>query len=137
MKRLYIGGTFDLLHVGHINIFKRCKEIGFVIVSVNTDDFVSRYKREPIIPFEQRIEMIRSCEYVDLVIENVGCEDSKPSILDSGATHIVHGDDWTGEGLMKQMGITQEWLDEHGIEMLYMPYTKSISTTEIINKIRK
>lgn len=136
MKRLYIGGTFDLLHPGHLALFKKCKELGTVIVSLNTDEFVTRYKRKPIISFEHRMEMLLGCKYVDEVVVNTGCEDSKPSILASGATHIVHGDDWTGEALMKQLTVTQEWLDQNKIQMLYLPYTQGISTSDIIKSIR-
>jgi len=134
--RLYIGGTFDLLHSGHIALFKRCKELGYVIVSLNRDEFVTRYKREPILTFEHRKEILESCKYIDEVITNTGDEDSKISILSSKATHIVHGSDWSGDALMKQMGFDQKWLDINNIEMLYLSYTAGISTTDIINKIK-
>lgn len=134
---LYIGGTFDLLHYGHIELFKKCKKLGIVIVSLNNDNFVKRYKREPIIPFKQRKSMLESCRYVDFVIENTNGEDSKPAILKSMATHIVHGNDWTGESLMKQMGLTKDWLKKNNIKMIYFPYTKTTSTTNIIRRINK
>lgn len=72
-------------------------------------------------------------KFVDTVMINEGDEDSKPSILKSGANIIMHGDDWTGEEYMKQLGVTQEWLDEHGIEIIYTPYTKSVSTTKLLD----
>jgi len=134
-KRIYIGGTFDTLHPGHVNLFKRAKELGTVIVSLNTDEFTTRFKRKPVMNLAERMAMVEAVRYVDEVIVNDGCEDSRPAILKSRATHILHGDDWTGDSLMKQLGLDQAWLDEHGIEMMYLPYTKGISSTAILERI--
>lgn len=130
---IYIGGTFDCFHSGHINLLKEAKKMGEVVVSVNTDAFAERYKRRPLMPLFERIKVLEACKYVDRVMVNTGNEDSRVAILNSGADVILHGDDWTGESLMKQLGVTPEWLEEHGIEMRYIPYTKGISTTEILN----
>lgn len=134
--RLYIGGTFDMLHPGHLILFYRAKEMGKVIVSLNTDEFACRYKRCPVLSLADRMMMITALRCVDEVMVNEGDEDSRPTILKARATHVVHGDDWTGDALMKQMQLSQEWLDTHGIEMLYLPYTKGISTTDIIKKCK-
>lgn len=131
---VYIGGTFDLLHKGHIELFKRAKQFGKVVVSLNTDKFATRYKRKPIMDLGERFILVSACKYVDRVVVNWGDEDSKPAILRSGADIILHGDDWTGEKLMKQMSLTQEWLDKHKIRMEYLPYTKGISTSELIKR---
>lgn len=132
MTRAYIGGTFDLLHAGHIETLRCAKEMfGYVIVSANTDEFAARYKRRPVLSLAERMEMLRACRYVDEVVVNHGNEDSRPAILESGATHVVHGDDWMGESLMRQMGMTQEWLDEHGIQFAYFPLREGISSSEI------
>lgn len=131
---VYIGGTFDLLHKGHIELFKRAKQFGKVVVSLNTDEFATRYKRKPIMDLGERFILVSACKYVDRVVVNWGDEDSKPAILRSGADIILHGDDWTGEKLMKQMSLTQEWLDKHKIRMEYLPYTKGISTSELIKR---
>lgn len=131
-KRIYVPGTFDLLHQGHLNLFREAKKLGTVIVSVNTDEFTQRFKRKPIMPLGWRMELINELRCVDEVMVNDGCEDSRPAILKAKATHIIHGDDWKGESFYKQMGITQAWLDDHGIEMVFVPYTQGISTTKII-----
>jgi glycerol-3-phosphate cytidylyltransferase len=133
-KRLYIGGTFDCLHSGHLNLFRRAKEFGTVIVAINTDEFAERYKRKPFIPFKERFAVLSELRCVDEVVINEGGEDSKPSILKAKATHIVHGDDWKGDSLLKQMQLTQDWLAEHRIEMFYLPYTQGISTSQILAK---
>lgn len=133
----YIGGTFDLLHGGHVNLFRRAKDMhDTVVVSVNADAFVERFKRRPIMNLKERMEMVRSCKYVDFVMVNIGDEDSKPAVVASGATHFVHGSDWTGDSLMRQLGFTEEWLREQGVKMVFYPYTEGISTGEIIKRIR-
>ena len=131
--RIYIGGTFDLFHSGHIELLKNARYQGYeVVVSLNTDEFAEQYKRKPIMPLNERMAVLLACRYVDYVIVNTGGKDSKPSILESGAKFILHGDDWTGVDLMKQMGFDQEWLDKHGIEMIYSGYTSGVSTTELL-----
>ena len=58
-------------------------------------------------------------------------------MLEACATHFVHGSDWTGDSLLRQLGVTQEWLDEHGITMVYIPLWKGISSTEIRRRVRE
>ncbi len=131
---IYLGGTFDLLHSGHIALFKKAKRLGTVVVSLNTDEFCERYKRKPIMPLKERKAVIQACKYMDKVIVNTGCEDSKPAILRAKATHILHGDDWTGESYRKQLSVTSDWLRAHNIKIIYRPYTKGISTTQLCQR---
>jgi glycerol-3-phosphate cytidylyltransferase len=139
--RVYTGGTFDLFHVGHLNLLKRCYEIaglnGQVIVSLNTDEFIEKYKnKKPLISYEDRKAILESCRYVDSVIENYGNEDSKESIVLAQLIDIVAiGSDWARKDYYKQMNFTQDWLDEQGISLIYIPYTKGISSTSIKQKI--
>jgi len=76
--------------------------------------------------------MLWQCRWVDSVSINHGDEDSKPAILQVKPRYIAHGDDWDGESLMEQMGLTREFLHENNISMLYVPYTQGISTTDLI-----
>ena len=138
---MYTGGTFDLFHVGHLNLLKRCHQLagltGQVIVSLNTDDFIYKYKKKyPVIPYEDRKAILESCKYVHLVIENSGQDDSKKSIFFAGAIDIVAiGSDWAKKDYYKQMNFTQDWLDEQNISLIYIPYTQGISSTLIKQKI--
>ena len=135
---VYVGGTFDLFHYGHARFLEQCAERGKVIVAINTDDFCERYKRKPVLTLGERIESVRACRWVDEVIVNIGDEDSGvtiDTIQDKKVAHIAHGDDWTGNSLIEQLGISQGWLDERGISMLYVPYTNGISTSEIIERV--
>lgn len=135
MNIVYTGGTFDLFHLGHVNLLKRCKEIagdGKVIVSLNTDDFIFQYKNKyPVCSEKERKEVLESCRYVDEVVMNVGGKDSKIAIELAKPNYIVIGSDWAKKDYYSQMGFTQDWLDEKGIGLVYVPYTNTISTTEI------
>lgn len=134
-KVVYVGGTFDLLHVGHVRLLKKAKALGdFLVVALNTDSFCEEYKRKPIIPYSQRKEMLKALSCVDTVIENTGGKDSKPSILHAKPSIIVHGDDWKGASFMKQLGVDASFLKKNKIKLVYLPYTESASSTEIIKR---
>jgi glycerol-3-phosphate cytidylyltransferase len=133
-KVVYIGGTFDLLHVGHVRLFQRAAGLGKVVVSVNPDEFVERYKRKPLMSLAERQEMVAACRFVDQVITNWGCEDSKPAILTVNPDIIIHGDDWEAERFLEVMGLTPEWVAEQKIQIVSLPYTPGISTSNIIER---
>lgn len=135
--RIYVGGTFDLLHVGHLRLLNRAAKIGPVTVAVNTDQFAARYKRPTVVPLDHRIELLQALSCVDRVIVNTGDEDSKPAILNAQPRYIVHGDDWTGDAYLAQLGVTHAWLRGHNIDLLYLPYTKDISTTGLLAKAQQ
>jgi glycerol-3-phosphate cytidylyltransferase len=137
---VYTGGTFDLFHAGHVNFLKRCKEIagelGSVVVSLNTDEFIKEYKgKPPIVSFSDRMAVLKACKYVDQVIANSGGADSKPTILQVKPNIIAIGTDWARKDYYKQMQFTQDWLDEKDISLIYIPYTKGISSTEIKTRL--
>lgn len=136
-KILYTGGTFDLFHYGHINFLKKCKMLAdTVIVALNTDEFIMKYKGSlPIMNYQERRKSLLECKYVDSVVENLGGEDSKPSILLTNPDIIAIGDDWAKRDYYSQMKFTQQWLDENDIVLVYIPYTRGISTTEIKKRI--
>jgi glycerol-3-phosphate cytidylyltransferase-like family protein len=119
-----------------LNLLRRAAEIGEVWVALNTDEFAERYKRRPIMTYSERLQSLLACRYVHFVVKNEAGEDSRPAIDLVKPMFIVHGDDWTGDSLYKQLGITKEWLLERDIELLYLPYTKTISTSELIDRIR-
>ena len=129
---VYTGGTFDILHPGHINIFKKAKEIGnYLIVAVSTDELVRSYKPDyPILTYEERRAVVESVRYVDKVVKQTKIFDID-QFKEVGADIFIIGDDWekkenTPEGL--------KWLKEHD-KVLFVPYTKGLSSTEIKNRI--
>lgn len=133
--RVYVGGTFDLFHAGHVELLRKASELGDVWVSLNTDEFAERYKRRPILTLEERRAVVRACEHVAHCIINVGGENSWPAISIASPRYIVHGDDWTGESFLQQLGVAPEWLEKRGIELVYLPYTEGISSTEIERRV--
>ena len=135
--RVYTGGTFDLPHRGHIDLLGWCREIagedGEVVVSLNTDEFVERYKgKRPVIKYGDRKAILEEfTSLVDRVVENVGGEDSKQTIMNVAPDIIVVGSDWLFKDYMKQMDFTPEWLEEQNIALCYIPRHRNISTTNI------
>ena len=138
---LYTGGTYDLFHFGHVNFLKRCFDLtsgGKVVVSLNTDEFVKKFKgKKPVISYQEREKSLLSCQYVSQVVKNIGGADSKPSILKVRPDIIAVGSDWARSDYYKQMGFTQDWLDKYNIILAYIPYTWSISSTELKRRLNE
>lgn len=129
---IYTGGTFDLFHSGHANFLAKCAELGEVIVSLNTDEFIEEYKKKkPIISYAEREAVLLSCRSVSDVIPNFSGADSKPAIEMIQPDIIAIGSDWARRDYYAQMGFTQDWLDARGISLIYIPYTEGISSTAI------
>ena len=129
---VYTGGTFDLYHSGHSNFLARCAELGKVVVALNTDEFIESYKgKPPVISFEDRRAVLLSCRSVSEVIPNFGGADSKTAIEITAPDIVAIGSDWARRDYYSQMGFTQDWLDDRGISLLYIPYTTGISSTAI------
>lgn len=135
--KVYTGGTFDLFHSGHVNFLKRCQQIagvdGQVVVALNTDEFIYDYKKKkPVLSFDQRKDVLESCRYVSEVVANVGGSDSKKTIeMVESVDVIAIGSDWARKDYYAQMEFDQDWLDEKNISLIYIPYTKGISSTFI------
>lgn len=136
--RAYCGGTFDLLHPGHVRFFRWAKETyGSLVIALNRDEFVTRYKAAPAQSYDERLEMVSACRYVDYVVCNTGDEDSRPAILAAPRpTHIVNGSDWTRERLMVQMHLTEDFLQYNELEIALCPLARQFSTTELKKRIR-
>lgn len=148
IKKIYIGGTFDLFHYGHVNVFKNLKyhlnkesqELGAlskVIVAINSDDFARSYKRLPIMNQYERLAVVNSCRYVDYAFIMDNYNNQPFFIEENNPDYIVMGTDWQSKDYFKQLCINQKFLDRIGAEMLFVPYTDDISTTQIIQRIKK
>lgn len=128
MKRVITFGTFDVLHIGHINILERARQLGdFLAVGVSSDALNLRKKgRTPIYPEDHRVKIIESLRFVDLVFIEESLEKKKDYILEHRADIMAMGDDWVGRfDDMKPY-----------CEVVYLPRTPSISTTEVIEVVR-
>jgi len=132
LKRVYTGGTFDLLHPGHIDFLKKCSEFGSVTVSLNSDEFIERYKgKKPIFSFEERKYIISSLKFVSEVIINEGDEDSKKSILKVKPNFIVVGSDWVEKDYCKQMTFDEKFLIKNNITLIFIPRLMNFSSSNI------
>lgn len=130
--RVYTGGTFDLLHAGHVSFLERCAKLGEVIVSLNTDEFIEQYKgKPPIMTYSERKAVLAGLRAVSRVVPNIGGADSKITVQMVKPDYLVIGSDWARKDYYSQMGFDQDWLDERGIILCYIPYTAGISTTQI------
>ena len=135
--KVYTGGTFDLLHSGHVNFLRRCSEMGSVTVALNTDEFIEAYKgKAPVMSYAEREAVLLGLKYVSAVVPNVGGADSRLSIDLVSPDFVVIGSDWAKKDYYKQMWFSQDWLDERGIALCYIPYTQGISTTEIKRRMK-
>lgn len=129
---------FDLVHSGHVNFLRRCAEIGSVVVSLNTDEFIEEYKgRRPVMSYAERQAMLEGLRFVDRVIPNVGGSNSKIAIELINPDMVIIGSDWARKDYYAQMGFDQDWLDARGIGLAYIPYTQGISTTDLKRRIAK
>lgn len=134
---VYTGGTFDLIHSGHVNFLRQCAQIGRVTIGLNTDEFIASYKgKPPVMSYSERFEVLSELRCVTNIIPNMGGSDSRPAILEAKPDVIAIGSDWARRDYYKQMGFSQDWLDEHFISLMYIPYTKGISTTELKKRIK-
>jgi glycerol-3-phosphate cytidylyltransferase-like family protein len=85
--------------------------------------------------FAERKAVLMGCRYVDSVVANVGNEDSKPAIENVIPDFVVIGDDWARKDYYAQMQFTQAWLDAQQIQLIYVPYTVGVSSTDIKARI--
>ncbi len=124
----YATGVFDMFHMGHLNILKKAKtHCDYLIVGVSTDRLVESYKNKtPIIPFQDRLEIISSLKFVDEVV-SVTHRDKKQSYLDIGYDILFVGDDWKGSKVFNDL---EEELNKGGAKINYFSYTKKVSSTK-------
>ena len=129
MKRVITYGTFDLLHYGHINLLKRAKALGdYLVVVLSTDEFNWNEKQKKCyFSYEQRKALLESIRYVDLVIPETCWEQKRTDIHEYHIDTFVMGDDWKGKF---------DFLKEEGAEVVYLPRTPEISTTQIKQNLK-
>ena len=143
---VYTGGTFDLLHVGHLELLRACREIagpfGAVVASVNPDDFIERYKgRPPVQSLAHRLEAVRAVRFVDAAVVNVGGEDSSVAIEVVAPDVLAIGDDWLDEGgdetrYLAQLGVSREWMTRRGLSVVYVPRTRGVASRVLREGVR-
>lgn len=124
----YTAGVYDLFHIGHLNLLKNAKAMcDKLVVGVTTDDLVSYKGKKAMIPFEDRIEIVRSIKYVDAAVPQSDM-DKLTMCKKLGAQILFVGDDWYGTEKWKKY---EEEFKQAGIQIVYFPYTKGVSSTLI------
>ncbi len=127
MKTVITYGTFDLFHIGHLNLLKRAKSLGDkLIVAVSTDEFNAGKGKTTLMPFEHRVELLRSVRFVDEVIAETCWEQKVTDVQRLGVDVFVIGDDWQGK-----FDFLQEFC-----EVVYLPRTDNISSTDLKKAIQ-
>ena len=124
----YTSGVFDLFHVGHLNLLRSAKGMcDKLVVGVTVDELVTYKGKHAMIPFEDRAEIVRSVKYVDAVVPQHDmnklemCKKIKANIL-------FVGDDWYATDKWRKI---EKELQEEGVRVVYFPYTKGVSSTQI------
>lgn len=123
---VYTSGTFDMLHINHLRLIEYARGLGdILIVGVNTDELVASYKSTPMIPFEDRIALMRAIKGPDLVIPQHSL-DHKDKVKKLKFDVFVVGDDWVGK---------YDYLEKMGVTVVYTPYGRGTSSSSLKKKI--
>ena len=123
---VYTSGTFDMLHANHIKMIEYARSLGdILIVGVNTDELVESYKSQPIIPFDERIALVKALKYPDIVIPQHSL-DHADKVKKLNFDVFVVGDDWNGKF---------DYLKDQGVDVIYFPYGAGISSTNLKERI--
>lgn len=124
----YTTGVYDLFHIGHLNLLKNAKGMcDKLIVGVTVDELVAYKGKKAMIPFEDRIEIVRSIKYVDAAVPQYDM-DKLAACKKLGAKFLFVGDDWYGTEKWQEY---EKQFEAEGIKIVYFPYTKGISSTQI------
>ncbi|MBR3300327.1 MAG: FAD synthase [Clostridia bacterium] len=131
----YTTGVFDMFHVGHLNILKKAKEqCEYLIVGVSTDELVKGYKHKaPIVPYNERKQIVESIKYADKVVPQTSL-DKLEAWKEYKFDAMFHGDDWKGSSMYEDI---ESKLESVGVDVVYIPHTKGISSTILANKIKE
>ena len=124
----YTSGVFDLFHIGHLNLLKNAKGMcDKLVVGVTVDDLVTYKGKKAMIPFEDRLEIVRNIKWVDAVVPQYDMDKVK-MCKKLHADLLFVGDDWYGTD---KWSVFEKDLDKIGTEVVYFPYTKGVSSTKI------
>ncbi len=131
----YTAGVYDMFHIGHLNVIRNAKaKCDYLIVAVSTDELVEKEKHKtPVIPFEERKEIISALKYVDEVVPQV--DKNKLGAWEKYKFNKMFvGSDWQGTPQWEKY---EKELKPHGVEIVYLPHTDGISSTKLTELIKK
>jgi len=131
----YTAGVYDMFHIGHLNVIRNAKaQCDYLIVAVSTDELVEKEKHKtPVIPFEERKEIISALKYVDEVVPQI--DKNKLGAWEKYKfDKMFVGSDWQGTPQWEKY---EKELKPHGVEIVYLPHTDGISSTKLTELIKK
>lgn len=126
-KTILTYGTFDLFHIGHLRLLERLRTMGDrLVVGVSTDEFNASKGKKTVVPFADRLDIVRGLRCVDVAIAETCWEQKAQDIAEHQVSILGMGDDWAGK------------FDNLSslCEVVYLPRTQGISTTDIRNQLR-
>ena len=131
----YTAGVYDMFHIGHLNIIRNAKaQCDYLIVAVSTDELVKKEKNKtPVIPFEERKEIVAALKYVDEVVPQVD-KNKFGAWQKYKFDKMFVGSDWENTPQWKKY---EKELNPYGVEIVYLPHTDGISSTELTELIKK
>lgn len=130
----YTTGVYDMFHIGHLNVIRRAREqCDYLIVGVSTDDLVKKEKKKtPVIPYEERVEIVKALKYVDEVVPQP--DKNKFAAWERYHFHKMFvGDDWKGT---PQWEAYEKQFAPVGVDIIYLPHTDGISSTKLSEVIK-
>lgn len=123
---VFTSGTFDMLHINHLKMIEYARSLGdILIIGVNTDELVASYKSIPIIPFEERIALMKAIKGPDIVIPQTSL-DHREKVKNLKFDVFVVGDDWAGKF---------DYLEDMGVDVVYFPYGEGVSSSSLKQRI--
>ena len=129
----YTTGVYDLFHIGHLNLLKNAKGMcDRLIVGVTVDNLVTYKGKTAMIPFEDRIEIVRSIKYVDAAVPQYDM-DKLTACKKLGASILFVGDNWYGSDKWHEY---ERVFTQEGIKIIYFPYTRGVSSTKISDALK-
>lgn len=129
MKKVLTYGTFDLFHIGHVNLLKRAKELGdYLVVAVSTDEFNAIKGKKSYYTYEERKAIVESIKYVDEVIPETHWEQKIDDVVSNKIDVVVMGNDWAGSNRF-------DYLKDY-CEVVFLDRTPDISTTKIKTELK-
>ena len=130
----YTTGVYDLFHIGHLNLLKNAKGMcDKLVVGVTVDELVAYKGKKSMIPFEDRIEIVRSIKYVDAAVPQYNM-DKLDACKKIGAKILFVGDDWYGTEKWREY---EKEFEKEGIRIVYFPYTSGTSSSQLREAISK